>query len=325
MVEGLTSRARRVVAGIALAGLAGLGSVLTSLRAVPRAQELPGAGLVASFAAYGLVVWMLVAALGGVALRGRRRVVAVGVALAIAAWHAAWIAPYYRADDRPLTGPRVTILSVNVLGGAADPDALTRAAQDADVVVLLEYDRSTEAALAGRGWAERFPYHVGRVGAWAEGSVIFARRPLRLVRTLPTQFGTYLAVVDPGQASSFGLLAGHPVNPPISRTGWLREARLMTDEAATYAGARLVVIGDLNSTPDHVTIRRMRDEAGLRDAADEAGAGWLRTYPADRAYVPALLGLDQTLLRGEVYAESVETVRVPGSDHLGIRAVLRLG
>ena len=99
----------------------------------------------------------------------------------------------------------------------------------------------------------------------------------------------------------------------------------MTDEAATYAGARLVVIGDLNSTPDHVTIRRMRDEAGLRDAADEAGAGWLRTYPADRACVPALLGLDQTLLRGEVYAESVETVRVPGSDHLGIRAVLRVG
>ena len=120
----------------------------------------------------------------------------------------------------------------------------------------------TEAALAGGDGpsASRITW-----AAWGLGRRLGdLRAPPAAARAhLPTQSGTYLAVVDPGQASSFGLLAGHPVNPPISRTGWLREARLMTDEAATYAGARLVVIGDLNSTLDHVTIRRMRDEAGF--------------------------------------------------------------
>lgn len=318
------ARAGRALAAVGLTGLIGIGSVLTLLRAAPRLQEFTGAGLVASFAAYGLVVWALVAALAVVALRRRRVLIAVS-ALALAGVHAAWIAPYYVADDRELTGPRVTILSLNVLGGATDPDALTRAAADADVVVLLEYDLSTEAALARRGWSERFPYRVGGAGTWAEGSVVLARRPLRLLQSLPTQFGTYLLDVDPGSPGGFGLLAGHPVNPPISRTRWLREAALMTGAAREYAGPRLVVIGDLNSTPDHVTIRRMRASAWLRDAADEAGAGWLRTYPADRPYLPPLLGLDQALLRGSVTAESVATVRVPGSDHLGIRVVLRLG
>jgi endonuclease/exonuclease/phosphatase (EEP) superfamily protein YafD len=323
-----TATAAPVVAAVAATVAAVgalLGTTLTVLRAAPGLQVLPGAGLVGSFAAYGLVVWLVVAGLAWIGLGSRARRVAAPLALALAGLHAAWLAPYYVADDRPLTGPTVTILSVNVLGGATDPDALTRAAAGADVVVLLEYDRSTDAALAARDWGRRFPYRVGGPAPDAVGSVVFARRPLREVATLDTRFVTYLLEVDPGRPGAFGLLAGHPVNPPISRTGWVHEATLLTTAARGYAGPRLVVIGDLNSTPDHVTIRRMRAAADLRDAFDEAGAGWPRTYPANRRLIPPLLGLDQALLRGGVYAVSATTVRVPGSDHLGIRVVLALG
>ena len=318
------SRAGRLrrLGRLPLAALAVLGAVLTGLRAVPRLQELPGAGLVASFAAYGLIVWGVVAVLAVVVVRGRARATATVAALALAGVHAGWIVPYYIADHQAPGGTPLTILSVNVLGGAADPDALTRAAEGADVVVLLEYDATMDAALADRGWAHLFPHRVGDPADWAIGSVIYSRRPLREIEQLGTRFGTYLVEVDPGRPDAVGLLAGHPVNPPIGRIAWVREARMMGDAARSYAGPRLVVIGDLNSTPDHVTIRRMRAEAGLRDAAQEAGAGWLRTYPANRALIPPLLGLDQALLRGRISAESVETVRVPGTDHLGIRVGL---
>lgn len=93
------TRAARVLGWFGLAGAAPAAAVLTLLRAVPALQELPGAGLVASFSAYGLLGWLAVAAFAEMALRGRSRLIVLVAALALAGLHTAWIAPYYVADD----------------------------------------------------------------------------------------------------------------------------------------------------------------------------------------------------------------------------------
>jgi endonuclease/exonuclease/phosphatase family metal-dependent hydrolase len=61
---------------------------------------------------------------------------------------------------------------------------------------------------------------------------------------------------------------------------------------------------------------------GFSDAAAQSGAGITRTFPADSS-VPPLLGIDHVLTYNAT-ATDVQTVRVPGSDHLGLLAMIRL-
>jgi endonuclease/exonuclease/phosphatase (EEP) superfamily protein YafD len=77
-----------------------------------------------------------------------------------------------------------------------------------------------------------------------------------------------------------------------------------------------VVAGDFNATPDSPWLRAALG-AELTNASDGAGAGLVRTYPSD---LP-LLAIDHVLTRGLV-AQSVERVRVAGTDHRGIVASL---
>ena len=53
--------------------------------------------------------------------------------------------------------------------------------------------------------------------------------------------------------------------------------------------------GDLNTTRDHVQLRRL-EGLGYRDAADEAGAGLRMTFPVGRG-VPPLVAIDHVLAR----------------------------
>ena len=50
--------------------------------------------------------------------------------------------------------------------------------------------------------------------------------------------------------------------------------------------APLVVAGDFNATQDHRQFRDLLNSNGYHDAADDAGAGALPTFPADRSVGP---------------------------------------
>ena len=87
-------------------------------------------------------------------------------------------------------------------------------------------------------------------------------------------------------------------------------------------GGACVVVGDFNSTIDMREFRQLAKD-GYQDAARQVGAGYLATFPADSPVAP-MIGIDHVLLR-DCYAESVETIRVPGSDHLGLLASVSVG
>jgi endonuclease/exonuclease/phosphatase (EEP) superfamily protein YafD len=84
------------------------------------------------------------------------------------------------------------------------------------------------------------------------------------------------------------------------------------------AGRPVIVGGDFNATPDVAQFRSVL-RTGFADAADQAGAGMTRTYPADR-WFPPLIAIDHVLTRGGAVATGVQTVSISGSDHRALLA-----
>ena len=119
------------------------------------------------------------------------------------------------------------------------------------------------------------------------------------------------------------VLAAHTL-PPVSllQGDWRRGLLDLADEVRGTA-LPVVVAGDLNADRDHGAFRALL-RTGLRDVADERGAGLQGTWPAG---LP-VLHLDHVLVRdgagGRVGAADVRTVRLPGTDHRAVVADLAL-
>jgi endonuclease/exonuclease/phosphatase family metal-dependent hydrolase len=76
----------------------------------------------------------------------------------------------------------------------------------------------------------------------------------------------------------------------------------------------VLAAGDFNSTNDIREFRGMLTD-GYRDAAEQAGAPFAPTYPADR-FTP-VIAIDHVLTRNAT-GTGVQTVRVPGTDHMAL-------
>ena len=280
-----------------------------------------------SFSDYGLGAYLIsigAAAVGFVARRGPLPLVVGALSLGLGALHASWIVPRYVGGDRPVgssAGNTVgfTLLSQNLKLGEADPDSVMRAAEGADVVVLVEVTEPLMAALRARGWDERFPYATPDTlpPDGADGSAVFSRFPLRHERPLPDLLHqTWSVTVAVPQLGDVELLAVHPVRPFRGRTDWRAEQDRLRRLVPTTP--RTIVSGDFNAVDSHRPLRLLQAD-GYRSSTDLAGAGHRPTYPANEP-VPPLIEIDHVLLGPGLSATASTTVNVAGSDHLGVLA-----
>lgn len=141
--------------------------------------------------------------------------------------------------------------------------------------------------------------------------------PLTDIRELQG-FGPTNLVATVGFTTPFTLVAVHPgpavVTPPAIWTTELTTLR--TELVALAADPRPVVVsGDFNITYLHKQFRNLL-ASGYVDAADQLGAGFVPTYPADKQF-SAILGIDHVLMRG-ARAQSLEGITIEGSDHHGV-------
>ena len=299
----------------------------TWLRVVPpTSDELAKA---ASFIPYGLVFWVPAVLLLGIAtVRSWRHhrparwpmVVLTLVALAGLTAGVAWQAPAFIRDRREAVTKPLTVLSLNVARGA-DPTAVERATANADVVVFVEAPR-TWALQLSQAFRERFGYSAPSMQTFDGGSVIFSRFPVKSDEPLPARVGQqWAAVIDTPQLGQLRVVGVHPCNPYCGVGPWLREAAdLRGWLAARDQTIPTVVAGDFNSVDDHSTMRDLYAD-GFHSAANLAGAGFVRTWPANRR-VPPLIGIDHILVDGRLTATAFSTFEVPGTDHLGVQAVV---
>lgn len=320
---------RRVVAAVA-AVIAliflGVSIVVTSVSFIP-ADALVGASdnvaLAASFANLTAVVSIAAVLLLLVAWGVRRStklLVALVSAAVVTALQVGLVAPLYVASSALPTKDRsLTVLSLNTFTGHADAVQLTAVAQKADVVVLIEATRPLTYRLDDAGFTDRFRYRtdVRLPNEGAKGTVVYSRFPLTKTTLLPSALRNQ-SVVASVQVPKLGLVsvAGvHPVRPFVGSSDWVREQRLLA-KSLPKSGLR-VAAGDFNATSNQSSLRTLR-QSGWVTSDDAAGSGWTPTWPADRAHVPPVFDIDHVLTAPGLVSTSSSSVRVAGTDHLGL-------
>ncbi len=236
------------------------------------------------------------------------------VALIPALLSAAWQLPLVVGghDGEPV----LTVASVNATFGAADAEAVVRLVQDNNVDLLAVQELTPEfaAALDEAGIGHHFSYSEIDAREGATGTGLWTRLPV----TSSTTVGGFTSAAIEATLDLHGtettVLAVHPAAPGLlDHSAWtqdLAELRLLASETR---GA-VMVLGDLNATTDHAAFRAL-ERGGFEDAGEEAGAGFLPTFPEGRTPFP-LVTLDHALTRDlPLAASTVLTEQVEGADH----------
>lgn len=230
-----------------------------------------------------------------------------------------WLAPAFVSDRKPITSAPLSVVTLNIAGSASQA-AVAAAAEEADIVVLVE---------ASRAWLDRMPAdfleqrpHVATATPEQYGSVIVSRYPIVSVERLPAgRFPQIAAVVATPQFGNLEVVAVHLCNPLYGNGCWAAEgAQLRNWLGQRSDGTPTVVTGDFNAVNDHSTMQALYRD-GFREAADLTGSGFVRTWPNSR-WMPPLIGIDHLLLGSGLTATRFETFAVTGSDHLGLRVAV---
>jgi endonuclease/exonuclease/phosphatase family metal-dependent hydrolase len=249
-------------------------------------------------------------------------------AAVLAAGQLPWRQTPGRRDPTALVGPGIRFMTLNALFGAADPDAVVDVVRrlQVDVLAVQELTPGLVCSLAQAGLGDLLPSMHVEPDPGAAGTGLWSRWELT---PLPSAAG--LSFAAPAASITVAGLpvivrAVHPVAPIMGRQrAWHRDlGRLREAMAAAEAGVPQVVGGDFNASRDH---RPFRDlvAAGFADSADIARKRpWPAfTWPANRRW-PPLIRLDHILVSTGVTVSEARTIKIPGTDHRAVLAVLEL-
>ena len=261
--------------------------------------------------------------LGGLRVRPALALAAMG-GLAV---HLMWLLPTYAPEDgyRPDAAgaadgsapeQTVTVMTINVLKGRAEPQAVQRlvARVRPDVLVLSEVSGPFAAALAD-GAITDLPRVAGDAD---DATLILSSLPVAgPAEELPAGLGWRIPLEAGG--GEVQVLGVHPSAPHLSTTAWWRDHAALR-QATEAASGPSIIAGDLNATLDHGPVIDLQ-EAGFSDAARTAGLGWAPTWPANGRPVPVpLLALDHVMARGPWILTDVGRQDLPRTDHQAVWA-----
>lgn len=222
----------------------------------------------------------------------------------------------------------IRVFTANLRTGLAEPGPLADLVRDrADVFVAQELTPELAANLSALDAV--FPYRAVDARPVADGVGIWSSYPIEQSSRDPGyQLGVITASLRvPGVSTPVTVVSAHLAGPfPQPMDNWQREIAAFPKSLTTLvklAGpGAAIVAGDLNATADMKPFRRLLD-TGFQNAVDQAGAGFVRTFPGSTSSVPALIGIDH-ILTLNCSATDMETVPVPGSDHLGVTATIHV-
>ena len=225
----------------------------------------------------------------------------------------------------PLT---LRVLTLNVLGGSADPAAVVRAIERyrVDVLVVQELTPDMVHRLADAGIDTLLPYgHLDpRPGPYGTG--LWARWPMTALPPVPgLKAAAPRARIQPLDGWPVTVTGVHP-RPPMRRNvrRWQQELAAIRSALVSTDGLQ-VVAGDFNASRDHRPFRDLL-AAGFLDCADAARRRpWPGfTWPTGR-WIPSVMRLDHVLVsQGSATVSASQVIRVPDTDHRGVLAVIQL-
>jgi endonuclease/exonuclease/phosphatase (EEP) superfamily protein YafD len=325
-VERPPSRARRagatawtVVLSLCLVPV----GVVTLARAVGFDRVSPFTQLVA------FTPWVALAALVILLLSlSRRRWALSAVAGVLVVAHAVWLVPFFVPGPgiEPGADGTLRVMATNVLYGKADAEAVVETVRRENVEVLsvVELSDRFEKALVDAGIEDVLPYSWTRTHptSAAAGSGLWSATPLTDQRDgVASRFNQPSAVVGI-DGTEVRVTAVHPHAPrPGDVDLWANDLALLREEAHADPMPQ-ILLGDFNATNDHSAFRELLGGRFV-DATRLAGAGLNLSWPARRAF-PPLVDLDHVVVDDGMAVDDVESVEIPGSDHVAILATVQV-
>lgn len=230
------------------------------------------------------------------------------------------------AMPEPLSS--LTLMTLNCRFGRADVDAIVREtrARGVDVLALQEVTGDLLARLDAAGIADLLPYRQsGEEKETDNGgfNVILSRfEPTETTHDavdIPAADVPAITVPMTG-GREVTLASAHPKSPMRGCRDW-SAGIIGLGELATAAAAHdrsaAVVLGDLNSSTDHPSFRRLL-AAGFRDASLTQAKGPNLTFP--RWLTWPRIELDHILATRGVGFSGVASFEIPDTDHLALTA-----
>jgi endonuclease/exonuclease/phosphatase (EEP) superfamily protein YafD len=229
------------------------------------------------------------------------------------------------ADRRPGV-VTLRVLTLNAKGGSADPAAVLGRLRRhrVDVLAVQELTPTMVRRLEDAGVAGLLPFCHLDPRPRSPGVGLWARWPLDPLPPLPGLMAAApRARIVPAGGWPVTVSAVHPIAPTKGHDHeWRRDLGLI-ESALAGATEPQVVAGDFNASRDHRPFRDLL-AAGFVDCADAAlSRPWPGfTWPADRWIRPAMR-LDHVLVsRAGAAVLEARIIRVPGTDHCGVLAVI---
>lgn len=255
--------------------------------------------------------WAVMVPLLALPAAWQHRRAAEGVGLAVAVGFAAWCwRPGLAATALPAADD-LRVLTANVLYVNPQARALRDEllAHDADLLVLTEFTPEWQALMADAP----YPYRYEDPQEHSFGTGVYSRFPL-VNLTFEDLEGVPITHFDqPVGGRMVHMIAVHTLPPRTLELTLTWHAQLAALVAATSGEEDLMLLGDLNATRHHPSLRRLLRHSRLTDALTHDGHGHLPTWPNGLFLVPPLR-LDHVLTRGVLVVESGLLPGV-GSDH----------
>ncbi|MEV0151152.1 MULTISPECIES: endonuclease/exonuclease/phosphatase family protein [unclassified Nonomuraea] len=219
-------------------------------------------------------------------------------------------------------GRPMRVLTLNMLFGKADPQAVMDLVHrlDPDVLSTQELTPGAVEELDALGLKTVMPNRVLQAEWSATGSGLFSKYPVEAMPELSPSVGHNMP------AARISLPGGKPIEfvdvhpfPPLGRQAadW---SRALGELPAASTDVVRVLAGDFNASLDHAPMRGVLSR-GYKDAADQVGAGLIPTWPANKR-VPPIITIDHVLVDRRVGVRDVSVHTVPGTDHRAVFAEL---
>jgi endonuclease/exonuclease/phosphatase (EEP) superfamily protein YafD len=252
----------------------------------------------------------------------------------------AWQLPWYgrtgkrngeesRRQSQPAVAARsLRVLTLNVKGGSADPEAVIGevGCRRVDVLAVQELTPSLVRRLSDAGIVSLLPFCHLDPRPGSAGTGLWSRWPLV---PLPPISGLVAAAprarLDHDGTGPVIVTAVHPA-APVNGKGirWRRELALICEAVRGLSDAQ-VVAGDFNASRDHGPFRDLL-AAAFVDCSDVAPKRpWPGfTWPV-RGRIRPVMRLDHVLVSADrIGVRESRIVRVRGTDHRGVLAVLQV-
>ncbi len=235
-------------------------------------------------------------------------------------------------DQGPATGMPMTVMTINMFIGAADPAAVVELVRENDAAVLAvqEFTPGSAAGLSAAGLDALLPYHALADEIGTTGSGLYSRFPMTGQASRRGDGGglqdgnlqAYATIQPPGAGPIF-VESAHPLAPYslAAEPAWRRDLEALPE--ADQAGTPKLVLGDFNSTLDHAPLRELISH-GYRDAADATGKGLIGTWGPYAGHPVPPVTLDHVLVDKRIGVREVSVHDVTGSDHRAVIARVTL-